>query len=289
MGQLCAFEASARLGSFTLAATELSLTQSAVSRQIRALEEMLGAELFVRDRQTVRLTERGEAYAHEVRGSLQRLAAATLGCRANPQGGELNVAILPTFGTRWLAPRLPRFLAQNPGVTINLMTRLEPFDFKLDAVDAAIHYGTTDWPGAELDYLMPETVVPACSRKLREQYGLAEPEDLLRAPLLHLASRPQGWRRWFESFGIRTAPEPGMYVDQFAVAVQAAIADIGVVLLPRFLFEAEFQRGDLVEAVNGGQRSAEAYFLAYAPDRATYPPLEAFRKWLREEAATAKP
>lgn len=113
MSLLCAFEAAARHQSFTAAAAELHLTQSAVSRQIRALEDRLGAELFVRERQTVRLTAAGQAYAQEIRGSLMRIANATLSFRTNPQGGQLNLAILPTFGTRWLAPRLPQFFRSN--------------------------------------------------------------------------------------------------------------------------------------------------------------------------------
>ena len=161
MSLLRAFESAARHQSFTAAAAELHLTQSAVSRQIRALEELLHSNLFVRERQTVRLTLAGEAYALEIRASLMRISSATLGFRANPKGGTLNLAILPTFGTRWLAPRLPSFLAEHPGITLNLTTRLSRFDFELEAVDAAIHFGLPNWPGAELELLMSETVVPA--------------------------------------------------------------------------------------------------------------------------------
>jgi LysR family glycine cleavage system transcriptional activator len=118
MSLLYAFEGAAGAESFTAAAAELNLTQSAVSRQIRALEDMLGCTLFLRERQTVKLTAAGEAYAGEIREALQHIATATLGLRANPSGGSLNLAILPTFGTRWLAPRLPSFLAENPGITI---------------------------------------------------------------------------------------------------------------------------------------------------------------------------
>lgn len=123
---LSAFEAAARTGSVTAAARELSLTQSAVSRQIKALEEQLKVELFVRERQTIHLTAAGEAYACEVREALLKISTASLNLRANLGGGTLNLAILPTFGTRWLAPRLPTFLASNPGITINLATRLYP-------------------------------------------------------------------------------------------------------------------------------------------------------------------
>lgn len=282
MSLLRAFESAARHQSFTAAAAELHLTQSAVSRQIRALEELLHSSLFVRERQTVRLTLAGQAYAQEIRVSLLRISNATLGFRTNPKGGTLNLAILPTFGTRWLAPRLPDFLAQHPGITLNLTTRLARFDFELEAVDAAIHFGLPHWPGAELEFLMRETVIPACSRALREQYRFAAPADLLQAPLLHLVSRPEAWQRWLQAHGALASEARGMLFDQFAVATQAAISGLGVALLPRFLIEAELARGDLVEAVSDAQpiESAERYYLAWPMNRSSYPPLQAFRQWI---------
>jgi DNA-binding transcriptional LysR family regulator len=287
MSLLRAFESASRHQSFTAAAAELHLTQSAVSRQIRALEALLQSSLFVREHQTVRLTLAGQAYAVEIRASLVRISSATLGFRANPKGGLLNLAILPTFGTRWLAPRLPAFLAEHPGITLNLTTRLSRFDFELEAVDAAIHFGLPDWPGAELELLMSETVVPACSPGLKQQYRLEMPADVLKAPLLHLVSRPDAWERWLQAHDTPTADVPGMLFDQFAVAAQAAISGLGIALLPRFLITAELQRGDLVEAVAHTQRieSAERYYLACPASRSGYPPLQAFRQWL---CATAR-
>ena len=138
---LSAFEAAARIGSITAAARELSLTQSAVSRQVKELEEQLKVELFHRERQTIRLTVGGEAYAREIRDALRKISSASMNLRANPMGGTLTLSILPTFGTRWLAPRLPKFLSCNPGVTINLVTRLSYFDFRSEPIDAAIHFG----------------------------------------------------------------------------------------------------------------------------------------------------
>lgn len=289
MSLLCAFEAAARHQSFTAAAAELHLTQSAVSRQIRALEDRLGAELFVRERQTVRLSPAGQAYAEEIRGALMRIASAAVGLHANPQGGSLNLAILPTFGTRWLAPRLPQFFDQHPGITINLTTRLSQFDFQLEAVDAAIHFGPPDWPGAELALLMSETVVPACSPALLARHDFAQPSDLLRAPLLHLASRPDAWSRWFASHQVGhvdKADAQGMLFDQFATAAQAAVAGLGVALLPRFLITHELQQGDLVRALPHvpEMESAERYYLAWPTSRADYPPLQALRTWLVQAA-----
>jgi LysR family glycine cleavage system transcriptional activator len=286
MHVLIAFEAAARLGSFTAAAGELNLTQSAVSRQIRLLEEILGAELFVRERQTVRLTQAGSTYAQELSDALRRIANATLGFKANPHGGTLNLAILPTFGTRWLAPRLPEFVAAYPGITINLLTRLQPFDFQMENVDAAIHYGLPDWPGANLDFLMSETVVPACSSALREHYQFQTAADLLKAPLLHLVSRPDAWERWFNANGVDNVKIHGMLLDQFALITQAAISSLGIALLPSFLFKQELDRGDLVVALGSPCPNTEAYYLACPAGRCDYPPLIAFRQWLQEEIAS---
>jgi LysR family glycine cleavage system transcriptional activator len=287
MSYLHAFEAAARRESFTAAAKELSLTQSAVSRQIRLLEEALGSPLFLRERQTVKLTVAGRAYAAEVRAALQRIATATLEFRANPDGGAFNLAILPTFGARWLAPRLPAFIAENPGVTLNLATRLGPFDFALDPLDAAIHFGEPEWPGAELEFLMSESVVPACSPATRERFAFAAPADLLAAPLLHLVSRPDAWERWFESHEVAHGGLRGMLFDQFATAAQAAIAGLGVALLPKFLIEAELARGQLVEAVDAPTESAGRYYLVWPANRAQHPPLQAFRRWIKAAAAAA--
>ena len=287
MSLLRAFEAAARHQSITAAAEELNLTQGAVSRQIRALEELLGSDLFLRERQTIRLTLAGETYAREIREALRRIYSATLSFRANPMGGTLNLAILPTFGTRWLAPRLPGFLRDNPGITVNLTTRLAPFDFSLEQADAAIHFGSPDWPGAELAFLMSETVVPACNRSLLEQYRFEKPSDLLRAPLLHLVSRPDAWERWFMMHGALAEPLHGMLFDQFATAAQAAISGLGLALLPEFLIQDELARGDLVRALDLPMQSTEQYYLAWPANRSAYPPLVAFRQWIVREAEGA--
>jgi LysR family glycine cleavage system transcriptional activator len=280
---LVSFEAAARLGSFTAAAAEVNLTQSAVSRQIRQLEDQLGAELFVRERQTVRLTSLGSTYAGHIRDALNKISSATLNLRANPGGGMLNLAILPTFGTRWLAPRLPKFLEANSGITINLSTRIAPFDFDREPFDAAIHFGASDWPGAQHLRLRGETVIPACSPTLKERYHFGEPADLRAAPLLHLTTRPDAWERWLARHGAPADNVHGMLFDQFATAAQAAIAGLGIALLPQFLIEAEMARGDLVAALPLPMESAESYFLVWPLERALHPPLVAFRRWLAAE------
>lgn len=282
MAALRIFEAASRHKNFTMAAEELNLTQSAVSRQIRALEDILGAELFVRDGKTVQLTRAGETYAKDIRNALKRISNASLGFRANPQGGTLNIATLPTFGTRWLAPRLPAFIAQHPGMTINLSTRQTQFDFQIETFDAAIHFGLPNWSGAELDFLMGEMVIPVCSPQLLTQYKFVNYADLLKAPLLHLVSRPDAWEQWFRSMHVPIEELNGMLVDQFALAAEATIAGLGIALLPHFLIEKELRNGDLVPAINGSLQSMESYYLAWEPELVNYPPLLAFRTWLKE-------
>ena len=280
---LVSFEAAARLGSFTAAAAEINLTQSAVSRQIRALEDQVGVELFLREKQTVRLTAAGEAYAREVRDVLRRIGSATLNLRANPGGGTLNLAILPTFGTRWLAPRLPRFLAVSQGITINLSTRLSAFDFDLEAFDCAIHFGRGDWPGASHLRLMGEEVIPACSPQFLAEHQFTEPADLRSVPLLHLTSRPDAWEQWLTLHSVDAERVHGMLIDQFATAAQAAASGMGVALLPRFLIQPELDRGELVLALDLPMVSAESYYLVWPSERAILPPLIAFKNWLENE------
>ncbi|UPJ94906.1 LysR substrate-binding domain-containing protein [Bradyrhizobium sp. 172] len=282
---LAAFEAAARTGSVTLAARELNLTQSAVSRQIKLLEEQLGIDLFSRERQTIRLTAAGDAYGREIRQALRQITTASFNLRANPQGGTLSLAILPTFGTRWLAPRLPRFLTLNPGITINLATRLTYFDFRTDVLDAAIHFGPPDWPAVEMALLRSERVVPACSAELKNQFGFRVPGDLKKAPLLSISTRPNAWDQWFSAQNIAGGSGQTMYFDQFATAAQAAMAGVGVALLPIFLIKDELASGRLVRAFNRPMESSERYYLVWPRERSTHPPLIAFREWLLQEAA----
>lgn len=285
---LASFETAARTGGFTRAAQELSLTQGAVSRHIRALEDQLGVLLFVRDRQRVRLTDAGASYAREVREALQIIAAASLALRANPAGGSLNLAILPTFGTRWLAPRLPQFLSAHSGVTINLTTRLRPFDFGTERQDAAIHFGAADWPGTHSVFLMDEQVIPVASPAFLADHPVSGPDDLRGLPLLHLATRGEAWESWFESHGSAAGKVAGMMFDQFAMMAHATVHGAGVALLPAFLVDAELQAGTLMPVLDAAIHSAGAYHLVWPSERGSYPPLVQFRDWIEAEAQAAR-
>jgi LysR family glycine cleavage system transcriptional activator len=277
---LLAFEAAARTGSFTEAAAELSLTQGAISRQVRALEAQLGMQLFARVGKSVRLTEAGKRYAEEVEKALQTIRRATLNAMTDQRGGTLNLAILPTFGTRWLIPRFPAFLKQHPDITVNFATKLSPFDFKKEDLHTAIHYGQTDWPDTESTFLMREETIPVCAPELLREQALRRPEDLGRLPLLNLATRPTAWPEWFAAAGLEPPPAAGMVFEEIAAVAQATAAGLGVSLLPRFLIESELDRGELAIVLDRPLESSFGYYLVTPRDKTGYAPVVAFREWL---------
>ena len=287
MSALSAFEAAARTGSFTVAARELALTQGAVSRQVRALEELVGRPLFLRSGQRVELTPAGQTYAEQIREALHRIGSATLNAIAAPQGGILKLAILPTFGTCWLVPRLPGFQAAHPGIIIHFTTKVAPFDFRQEDLDGAIHFGDADWPNAICDRLLAEQVLPVCSPAFLDQHPVAAPAELAALPLLHATTRPEAWDEWFAAQGAPRTPGAGMFFEHFATVREAALAGLGVALLPLPLMDAELTAGALVPVLDRPYDSGKAYYLVHPPDRTRHPPLAAFRRWLLGEVAGA--
>ena len=280
---LAAFEAVARLGSVTRAARELDLTQGAVSRQILKLEAQLGVDLFQRHRKRLILTRTGKAFATEIRSAIAQIASATIRASTNPGGGNLDLAILPAFGTHWLAPRLPGFLAQNPGVTLNLTTRIRPFDFSAEPLHAAIHFGRDNWPDTEALKLADEDLLPVLAPNLPRRAETLAPADIAGLPLLHLESRRRGWERWFAANGIDAQPGSGMVFDQFATMQQAAIAGLGAALLPQWLAGQDLAAGRLISPAGARPARLGAYFLVWPRSHADYPPLLAFREWMARE------
>jgi LysR family glycine cleavage system transcriptional activator len=289
LSSLEAFEAAARHLSFTRAAADLHVTQGAVSRQVQALEGQLGLPLFQRVRKRIALTEAGEAYLPKVRSCLDRLEAATLQLRAfRGASGVLNLAILPTFGTKWLIPRLPEFLHRHPEVVVNFSTRLGVFDFAEEDLDAAIHYGGPDWPGGVADHLMDEHVVVVASPALCSKHRLKRPADVADLVHLQLASRPGGWREWLDGVGLPGVDgKRGPRFEHHAMVIQAAIAGLGLAVLPRFLCEEELLEGQLVVPFPDAAVRSRAYWLVHPEGRRDLPALVAFRDWLQGEIRKA--
>lgn len=289
ISMLTAFDATARAGSVSGASRELNLTHGAVSRQVAALEFQLGATLLVRSGRGVRLTDVGKAYADEIRTALTALRSASLKVITSPLSRTMNLAILPTFGTRWLMPRFPGFLQKYPDITINFVTRLSRFEFGAEGIDTAIHYGAPNWPGAECTYLMGEKTIPVCSPALLPRAKEMLENNVQDLPLLHLESRANAWADWFSTHGLDIPRNTGaMIFEQFSIVAHAAVAGLGVALLPRFLIRSELDNGELVVLSNEALISDMGYYLVTPNARTDYAPVVALREWLLETISEEK-
>jgi len=280
---LAAFEAVARLNSFSAAAEELALTQGAISRQIALLEDLLQRPLFERGSRGVTPTEEARSYARSIGEALTLIRSATLDAMTAGQGSSLALAILPTFGTRWLMPRIRGFVAKHPDITLNFATRIGRFDFEAEGLDAAIHVGTPDWPGADCTFLLDELLEPMCSPQFLAENPIDRHEDLSRLTLLQLPSRPGAWEYWFSRLGVEARPSRSMWFEQLSTAAQACVAGIGVALLPRFLVETELAARTLVSAWPHPIASPSAYYLVAPKAKSHKRPIQLFRTWLLEE------
>jgi DNA-binding transcriptional LysR family regulator len=277
---LLALEAVDRFGTASAAAAELNLTQGAVSRQLQVLEGQLGVALLIRDRHRLRLTPAAQDFVAEARAALHRLDQAALALRANPSGGSLNLSILPAFGMHWLAPRLAKFAGLHPEVTVNLSTRLKPFDFTESRFDAAIHYGRQDWAGVDYLKLMEEEILAVAAPAIAP---IAAAQQALTLPLLQLDSRTGDWGRWLAHHGSAGLRPPAMMFDQFATMQQAAIHGMGAALLPVYLITRDLAEGRLVPLFGPPIRALGSYYLVWPKDRPRRAPLTSFIAWLGGE------
>lgn len=286
MSALVTFEAAVRHGGFSRAGDDVGLTQSAVSRQIAQLEQWVGAPLFDRIGRRVRLNEAGRAYADDVLPALETVRRSTARVAARKPQRSLSIATLPSFGMRWLAPRLGELSARHPELVVDFATRSHPFDFAQEGFDAAIHFGTPDeWPGTEMDLLFREEAVPVCAPDWLAAHPLREPADLLRAPLLTQSSRRDAWARWFAAAGVEAGNLTlGPSFEQFLMLAQACAAGAGVALIPSFLIRPELDAGTLVIPFARPLGTEQAYYLVRPEGGQESAPLRQFRDWILAQA-----
>ncbi|WP_148252137.1 transcriptional regulator GcvA [Aidingimonas lacisalsi] len=278
------FEASARHLSFTRAADELNLTQSAVSKQVAQLESILEHPLFRRVRKRLQVTPEGSLYLTEVRKILSQVEMSTRYMQSyGGQSEVLHVTTLPTFGSRWLVPRLNGFRFRHPNIYLNISNRVEPFDLEEERVDVAFFFGHGAWPKAECIKLLDEEVVAVCSPHVLPAEGIQDPLDLTQLVLLQSATRPEVWHDWFEAQGCYTPHSyHGPRFDTFYMALQAARAGCGVTLVPRFLAEEELGAGQLVIPWEFSLISHNAYYLAYPEHKGDVGKVKGFIDWILE-------
>lgn len=284
---LTAFEIVYRLRSISKAAQELSVTQSAVSKQIQSLESFFDLTLFERRPRSLHPTAAADLLWARLVPCLDELEGVVREMMATRQGGGvLNLAVVPTFATRWLMPRLRKLAHTHPGLVLNLSTQLDRFEFSGTGLDAGIIFGQPDWPNCDYDLIAEESQVVVCSPSFIAQHGRpAAHPDIGRFKLLHSASRPNAWPRWFEFHGLpEPAGTPGPRFDLFSMVAEAAKAGLGVALLPELLIDDELKQGTLIRLFAVESYSAGAYYFIYPRPKAKMSGLQAFRDWLLDEA-----
>ncbi|HET8729090.1 MAG TPA: transcriptional regulator GcvA [Alphaproteobacteria bacterium] len=277
------FEAAGRHQSFKLAAEELNLTPSAVSRGIQALETWLGVSLFARSRRGLVLTGAGSAYLPRVREALALIATATEAVPGRRPTGRLSVSVAPSFGVRWLVPRLPRFSAAHPGIEVSLDTTHRRIEFPRDGVDVAIRMGRGDWPDLHATCLVMEDLVPVSAPALAGTVATAA--DLAGRTLLHVTDVSEDWAAWARLAGLPEVPDLGRgpRFDTIHMALEAASRGLGIAIGRLPLIAADLAAGRLVPVLGPPRRSRTGYWLTAGRDSLSHPEVNAFRNWLRDE------
>ncbi|REG82653.1 LysR substrate-binding domain-containing protein [Marinomonas pollencensis] len=281
------FEASVRHLSFTRAAQELHLTQSAVSRQIRNLEEFLSRDLFIRLNKRLVLTGTGAAYYKEVVPLLDGMENACLRMlHREDEKTTLTISALPTFASHWLVPQLAEFQRDYPQFQIKVRSLDDAAKIDPESVDIILHYGGDHWPRAVSHQLMQEKVVAVCSSALLAQYqdGRSGTEwqcsDVVNLPLLHSSARINAWPDWMVAQGLESGSFAGTSFEHFHMLIEAAKNSMGVAVIPSILAQGSLLNGDLVAPFGDEVATPHEYLLSYPADKADLEQVVTFRDWL---------
>lgn len=276
----------ARTGHVTRAAEELFLTQSAVSRQIKDLEDFVGKKLFTRAHGELSLTQEGRAYAEEVSELLDKLEHATLTLSTSKaNSAHLKISSQITFASKWLFPRLADFSKQFPDIMIDVETHIGQPDPRKLQNDILILFRDAEEPGWGCDPLIAGGGYPVCSPALLASCGKQGVEALLSLPLLHQLTRPESWASYFRSVGVEQAKvKPGPTYSLLTMGLQAALADMGVAILPDFLVQEDLNAGRLVRVHDVPLVKRGSYMLMIREPVRKAPAVAAFRQWLLEQS-----
>ncbi len=278
-----ALEAAIRLGSFTRAATELNVTQGAVSRQIQELELLLDTELFQRRGPRLRPTETGTAFSQAARQALDVLGEAVAAVRDRGKAGHVTLSMLPSVAAKWLAPRLGQWIDRHPDIDLRITASRRLVDLDAEGVDAAIRYGKGNWPDLQADLLGRETVFPVCAPDYANRLALRQPEDLLHATLLH-SDTPEDWAAWFQAAGVPVQAVPkGPTLGDGTAIVQATIDGHGVALGRSRLVAEDLASGRLVAPFVTRLAASFAYWFVTKQSAAPRPDLMLVKQWIQAE------
>lgn len=281
-----AFEAAARHESFTQAALELSVTQGAVSHQVKALEAELGIKLFNRERQRLVITEAGRDYLAVVRDALDRIALGTDRLIQRQRSGVMTVSTSPDFAAKWLVHRLGRFAEAYSDIDLRISATLHHVDFAREDVDLAVRHGDGSWPGLDVVRLCSEQLFPICSPKLiAARQRMRTPADLLKFPLLHLDDR-KDWSKWLAAAGVADPQiSHGPVLNRASMVIDAAVDGQGIALARTTLAAWDLINGRLVRPFAAALRLSKSYWIVCPQAASKLPKITTFRDWLLAEAA----
>jgi LysR family transcriptional regulator, glycine cleavage system transcriptional activator len=286
---LRAFEAAARFLSFTRGAAELNVTQTAISHQIRRLEDQLGIKLFLRQNRALALTREAEDYLPSVRSAFDDLRRATERLRRHGHDRRLTVSTTASLATKWLVSRVAAFQDSHPGLEVQITTSTHLVDFRREEVDIAVRYGLGHWPGLRAYWLMAERLFPVCAPGLLNgTEPLRQPADLAHHTLLHTMVFRDDWRLWLTAAGLpqSIAARRGLTFDQGFLAIQAAVEGLGVALGRLHLVEADITAGRLVAPFDTELPQDAGYYVVTPEATADAPKIALFRDWLIASAAS---
>lgn len=281
---LRAFESAARHMSFTKAAEELNVTQTAVSHQIRRLEDELGIRLFLRLKNGLALTDEGRAFLPGIRSAFHEIRCATEMLLDTSNNSALTISTLVSLATKWLLPRLPSFQDAFPNIDIRVTASTELVDFRKGGIDAAIRYGFGDWKGLQADWLMSDEIFPVCSPKLLTgPKAIKSPADLANQTLLQVSGMTSNdWNMWLRAAGLpeKLAEGTRLTFDLTMMAVQAAIDGLGICIGRTTYVDDDLKVGKLVAPFNLRLKSDLGFYLVSPLDIANSKKVMAFRCWL---------
>lgn len=279
------FEASARNLSFSGASEELFVTPSAVSHQVKTLENFLGVELFHRSNRKVTLTPQGEQYLASVKHAFDEIEMATQRLSVTQGASVVQISVAPNFLIRWLMPRMSRFRALFPDVELQINASMGLLDFNRTSTDMAVYYGNGEWDDIEVEFLRKVMLVPVCGPGLLQSGPpLEKPADLANHTLIYVSKRTWEWDNWLKKAGVEfITPKGSMQLSSSQLTTAAAQENLGVALTDQTLISREIESGKLVVPFDIPLDTKKAFYLVYRKHRPLTKGMEAFRNWLMDE------
>lgn len=282
LNPLRTFEAAARLCSLTAAAEELNVSQVAVSRQVKVLEDYLEVTLFRRLHRGIELTPEGEELFKGVTHAFQEITFAARQVSRRGRRDILAIQSYTTFSQRWLIPRLAHFHDNHENIEVRLSSSLAPVDFETQNIDAAIRSGHGDWPGLHAEKLVDIELIPICSPSFASNVSLESPDDLARVRMLHSMARPNDWASWISAVGAKVDASAGVRFDNSALAYEAASMNIGVAIAVKVFVQRQIEEGSIVAPFSETCKTGEGYYLTWPKNVSPSETLLKFLAWMRE-------